>query len=509
MILFSVLLNEIADGYLATNSTWNSANMAELMTIVGIYVHAFFLIFAVGFPIVVLTLESIGIARKDDDYINLARNASKLWGITFAAGAVTGTLVEFGLVVVWSGTIALMASMAAAPLIIELYAFIIEIVLIGTYLTTFGKIKRWRYGHVLIGVGVLIGSNLSAYAILAVNAWMQVPWGTGNMVSQFFLPWVPTLGPLVIDPSKLKTLATVLPIVGSSLLSSPGAFQLLSNFTSNPWIALFNPESNATYFHNLLAALIVTSFLAASYLSFKIIRGYGLPAYNWKGLKVSFFIASIATFLQAVAGDYQGRLLYLYQRNIFNATEGIPPRGGYDPIVSILLYGNPSHFFPGSDYLASLLPQNDSLGQLTLNATNLYGPILHLMYYAMVVSGVILAVIAVGHFGLYSKLLRKIVEGILRIKVETFVLYGSFAGAILSIVASVTGWATREMGRHPWTVYGLITYNDVVNSHSITPLFTAAIIALEIGILMAGLWGIYMIFFKKLKARHRGGVHYQ
>jgi cytochrome d ubiquinol oxidase subunit I len=505
VLAFELYLGALGQSVLTIASSWNSANTAELMTIVGIYVHAFFLIFALGFPIVVITLESIGILRKDGDYLSLAKNASKLWGITFAVGAVTGTLVEFGLIVVWSGSIALIASMAAAPLIIELYAFIIEIVLIGTYLTTFNRFKRWKGIHVLIGLGVLFGSNLSAYMILAVNAWMQVPWGTGTVISQTFLPWVPSLGPLVFDPAKLKLLATALPLLGSSLLSSPGAFQLLSNFTSDPWIAIFNPEVYVTYIHNFLAAVIITSFLAASYSSFKIIKHYGSESYNWKGLKVSFFIAAVATFLQAFAGDLQGRLLYVFQRNIFDATEGIPARGGYDPIISILLYGKLNHFFPGTNYLASLLPSGDTMGQLTLSATNLYTPILHFLYYSMVISGVILAVIAVGYFGLYSKIVSGAVKKILRMKEETFVLYSSFAGAAFSIVAGVSGWATREMGRHPWTVYGLVTYNDVVNSHSITPLFTAGIIVLEISVFLAGIWGVYMIYFKKLKGKHKGG----
>ncbi|MEM0133867.1 MAG: cytochrome ubiquinol oxidase subunit I [Thermoplasmatales archaeon] len=506
MTSFDLLFGTFGRSILSISSSWSAANMAELMTIVGIYVHAFFLIFAVGFPIVVIALETIGIVRKDNDYISLARNASKLWGISFAAGAVTGTLVEFGLVVVWSGSIALIASMAAAPLIIELYAFIIEIVLIGTYLTTFNRFKRWKGTHVLIGVGVLFGTNLSAYMILAVNAWMQVPWGTGTLVSQMFLPWVPSLGPQVVDPAKLTTLATVLPIVGSSLLSSPGAFQLLSNLTSNPWIAIFNPEASATYFHNLLAAVIITAFLASSYMAFKIIKGYGKEGYNWKGLKVSFFIASIASFLQAIAGDFQGRILYTFQRNIFNATEGIPANGGYNPIISIMLYGKLNHFFQGSNYLSSMLPSGDAVGQLTISATNTYAPILHFMYYSMVISGVVLVILSVGYFGLYSKIIRSLVQGLLRIKIETFVLYGSFAGAILAIIASMAGWATREMGRHPWTVYGLVTYNDIVNSHAITPLFTAGIIVLEIGIFLAGIWGIYMIFFKRLKIKQKGGV---
>ncbi len=184
-VFFTLLpMNKIP---LDLSSAWKNANLAEYMTILGIYVHAVFLVFAVGFPIVVLAFEAVGTIKKDNDYIKLAKNASKIWGISFAAGAVTGTLVEFGLVVVWSGSIALIASMAAAPLIIELYAFIIEIVLIGTYLTTFDILKNHRIIHMLIGFGVLFGSNLSAYMILAVNAWMQVPWGTGNFVGQNIL----------------------------------------------------------------------------------------------------------------------------------------------------------------------------------------------------------------------------------------------------------------------------------------------------------------------------------
>ena len=484
---------------LQTSGFWSSANMAEYMTIVGIYVHAFFLIFAVGFPVVVLSLESIGIIRKDDDYIKLAKNASKLWGITFAVGAVTGTLVEFGLVVLWSGSISLIASMAAAPLIIELYAFLIEIVLIGTYLTTFNRFKRWKGLHVLIGIGILFGSNLSAYMILAVNAWMQVPWGTGTFIAQNILPWVPALGPQVVNPAKLKILATVLPQTGSILLSSPTAFQLLSGFTSNPWIAIFNPEQYATYLHNFLAALIITSFLAASYSSFKILKHYGDSKYNWKALKVSFAIASIGSILQPIAGDFQGRLLYAYQRNIFYATEGIPPNGGYDPLISILLYGNPNHFFRGFNYLASLPGSNNTMAQLTLQASETYMPYIHFFYYFMVIAGVILFIISIAYLGLYSKAIDGLVHLILRMKTETFVLYASFLGAVLSILAGGFGWATREMGRHPWTIYGLVTYNDVVTAHPVTIAFTIGIIVLELSIFAAGLWGIYMIYFKNLK----------
>ncbi|MCL4447595.1 MAG: hypothetical protein M1163_04260, partial [Candidatus Thermoplasmatota archaeon] len=67
MISVILLFTAVSRSFLTLGNSWNSANMAELMTIVGIYVHAFFLIFAFAFPIVVLALESIGIYRKDDD----------------------------------------------------------------------------------------------------------------------------------------------------------------------------------------------------------------------------------------------------------------------------------------------------------------------------------------------------------------------------------------------------------------------------------------------------------
>lgn len=203
--------------------------------------------------------------------------------------------------------------------------------------------------------------------------------------------------------------------------------------------------------------------------------------------------------MQPIAGDFQGRLLYAYQRNIFYATEGIPPNGGYDPLISILLYGNPNHFFRGFNYLASLPGSNNSMAQLTLQASETYMPYIHFFYYFMVIAGVILFIISIAYLGLYSRAIDKLVNLILRMKTETFVLYASFLGAVLSILAGGFGWATREMGRHPWTIYGLVTYNDVVTAHPVTLAFTIGIIVLELSILTAGLWGIYMIYFKNLK----------
>jgi len=118
------------------SSSAANAAAAEPMTILGIYVHAFFLSLAVGLPYVVLPLEALGIIRKDKQYTEAARRISVVWAISFGFGAVTGTLVEFGLVQIWSGVLLAIGSFFFIPLVFELFAFLTEVVFLALYLYT-------------------------------------------------------------------------------------------------------------------------------------------------------------------------------------------------------------------------------------------------------------------------------------------------------------------------------------------------------------------------------------
>ncbi|MCI4434433.1 MAG: hypothetical protein JHC29_03060, partial [Thermoplasmata archaeon] len=54
------------------NNLISNANAAEPMTILGIYVHGFFLLMAVGLPYLVLAYEFLGIRKRDLEYLNAA-----------------------------------------------------------------------------------------------------------------------------------------------------------------------------------------------------------------------------------------------------------------------------------------------------------------------------------------------------------------------------------------------------------------------------------------------------
>ena len=84
-----------------------------------------------------------------------------------------------------------------------------------------------------------------------------------------------------------------------------------------------------------------------------------------------------------------------------------------------------------------------------------------------------------------------------------FILLTLYMGAIGSsaayMILAVNSWMQVPWGTGSFVAQTFLPW---------VPVFTAAIIALEIAILLAGIWGIYMIYFKKLKVRHKGGVHY-
>ncbi len=100
-----------------------ATSMLLPISALGIFIHAFFLTISLGFPWVIGGLLFQWWRTKDQDYYEAARNLTAVLGLNFALGAITGTLVEFGLVQAWPGTIFVIATFGLMPLTLELVAF--------------------------------------------------------------------------------------------------------------------------------------------------------------------------------------------------------------------------------------------------------------------------------------------------------------------------------------------------------------------------------------------------
>jgi len=100
------------------------------LSALGIYFHAIYVSITLGFPVAIGIMLYLWSRTQDPLYLSAAKKMSWVLAVNFALGAITGTLVEFGLVQIWPGTLLAIATFAFTPLALELIAFIMEIALL-------------------------------------------------------------------------------------------------------------------------------------------------------------------------------------------------------------------------------------------------------------------------------------------------------------------------------------------------------------------------------------------
>lgn len=115
----------------------------------------------------------------------------------------------------------------------------------------------------------------------------------------------------------------------------------------------------------------------------------------------------------------------------------------------------------------------------------------------MVGSGMFLALVAI--LGLWFSLRKKTLMNM------KWLLYVIGFSLFLPFLANTTGWLITELGRYPWTVYGLYTMADSVSPNvSVASLMTSNIVYF---LLFSGLGGV-MAYFVKKEMNH-GPYHIQ
>ncbi|MCG2885925.1 MAG: cytochrome ubiquinol oxidase subunit I [Vulcanisaeta sp.] len=129
-------------------------------------------------------------------------------------------------------------------------------------------------------------------------------------------------------------------------------------------------------------------------------------------------------------------------------------------------------------------------------------PLVSAFYYTMIGSGIIIAIAAV--LVLFTYLIRipvltDITDFINYRLLSPLIGYYNvlpfltMVMAFGSAIAATAGWAAREIGRQPWTVYGLITTNEVVTPVPITPVFVAYVLAILTAIAVGGSLAMYYV----------------
>ncbi len=111
-----------------------------------------------------------------DAWLRLTKFYGKLLLINFALGVATGIVQEFQFGMNWSEYSRYVGDIFGAPLAMEaLAAFFLESTFLGLWI--FGWDRLSKKVHLATVWLFAIGTNLSAYFIIAANSWMQHPVG--------------------------------------------------------------------------------------------------------------------------------------------------------------------------------------------------------------------------------------------------------------------------------------------------------------------------------------------
>ncbi|MGA9335584.1 MAG: cytochrome ubiquinol oxidase subunit I [Rudaea sp.] len=138
--------------------------------------HFLFVPLTLGLSFMLAAMETVYVTTGKEIYKQIAQFWGKLFLINFAIGVATGLTMEFEFGTNWSFYSSFVGDIFGAPLAIEgLMAFFLEATFIGIMVFGWDRLRRGQ--HLAVTYLVAFGSNLSALWILIANSFMQAPEG--------------------------------------------------------------------------------------------------------------------------------------------------------------------------------------------------------------------------------------------------------------------------------------------------------------------------------------------
>src|ERR1700761_8115980 len=146
---------------------------AQMATTLGF--HIILACFGIALPSIVLLAEFIGLRRRDETAMRLARRWSQAMGVLIAVGAVTGTVLSFEMGLLWPGLMRRDGAGVGVPWGGGGLFFFLEAIFAGIYLYGWRRLPGWA--HFWSGIPVAVSGIFGAISVMAANSWMNQPSG--------------------------------------------------------------------------------------------------------------------------------------------------------------------------------------------------------------------------------------------------------------------------------------------------------------------------------------------
>jgi cytochrome bd ubiquinol oxidase subunit I len=137
--------------------------------------HIILACMGIALPTIALRAEFIGLRRSNQVALMLARRWSQVMGVLVAVGAVTGTVLSFGMGLPWPGLMRRYGAVLGLPFGIEGLFFFLEAIFTAIYLYGWRRLPGWA--HFRSGMPIAVSGILGAMSVIAVNSWMNQPGG--------------------------------------------------------------------------------------------------------------------------------------------------------------------------------------------------------------------------------------------------------------------------------------------------------------------------------------------
>src|SRR5256714_15688286 len=139
----------------------------------------------VALPALMLIANYRGLRRDDMDALRLAQRWSKAVAVTFAVGAVTGTVLSFEFGLLWPAFTGRFGKVFGVLFAIQGIFFFLEAVFIAIYIFGWKRLSGWA--NFWTGAPIFIRGLGGAFSIVAVKSGMDPPQGfsptTGTVTS--------------------------------------------------------------------------------------------------------------------------------------------------------------------------------------------------------------------------------------------------------------------------------------------------------------------------------------
>jgi cytochrome bd ubiquinol oxidase subunit I len=380
--------------------------------------HFLFVPLTISLAFIVAGFQTAWARSGNEKYLKLTHFYGELFLINFAMGVVTGIVQEFQFGMNWSDYSRFVGDIFGAPLAIEgLLAFFLESTFLGIWI--FGWDRLPRRIHLASIWIVAVGTVLSAYFILAANAWMQQP--VGFIVNS------------AAGRAELKDFGAVL---------------------TNPTVLLALP-------HVIAGAFITGGAFVLGIAVWRIVRRGDDDAPLFRtAAKVGATVLLVGGLVVLVSGDQLGKHIVTDQPMKFAAAENLRTTENGAPFSVFTMWdmnGNEVFSIKIPNVL-SVLATNDPNGQVRgINDIQAqyqdqygpgdYSPIVPVTFWSfrfMIGAGT-LAALAAAWFLWRMRKGRAPGRGAVAIAMVL---------PLLPLAANSFAWLFTEMGRQPWIVQG-------------------------------------------------------